>query len=105
MSNAPMLLVIAGVVAAMMIAVSVPLSFGQSVPLFSLVAFVSAPVVLHKIKDKGMSVGFLIGLALFGSVPLMRYFEIDGFIGETLITLAYTALLFIIGFGWKRSWK
>jgi len=105
MKAAPVVIVLLAVLAAMMIAVSVPLSYGQAAPVFALVTFASAPVILHRIRDKGMAVGFLIGLSIFGSVPLMRYFEIDGFIGETLITLAYAALLFIIGFGWKRSWK
>ncbi|MCF6273664.1 MAG: hypothetical protein L3J37_10845 [Rhodobacteraceae bacterium] len=105
MSYLPVFIVLSVVLAAMMVAVSAPLDYAQSAPLFSVVAFASAPVVLHKIKDKSMAVGFLIGLSLFGSVPLMRLLEIDGFIGETLITLTYTALMFTIGLGWKRSWK
>ncbi len=105
MSNFPVIMVLIGVLAATMIAISVPLDYAQSAPLFSLVAFASARVVLHKIADKAMAVGFLVGLSIFGSVPLLRLFEIDGFIGETLMTLTYTALLFVIGLGWKRSWK
>ncbi|MEO3476294.1 hypothetical protein AAFO90_01315 [Phaeobacter sp. CAU 1743] len=92
-------------VGALIVAVPIGLKYSQATLLFGLIAAVSAPVVIHKIEDKNWSLGMLMGLTLFASFPFKKLFQIDGFINEIPVTLAYVVVLWVIGFGWKRSWR
>lgn len=87
------------------IAVSVGLKYSQATLLFGLIAALSAPVAIHKIPSVNWALGMLMGLSIFASFPLKKLFQIDGFINEAPVTLAYVALLWLIGFGWRRSWR
>ena len=90
---------------ALTIAVPVGLKYSQATLLFGLIAALSAPVVIHKIPNANWALGMLMGLSFFASFPLKKLFQIDGFINEVPVTLAYAALLWVIGFGWRRSWR
>ena len=90
---------------ALVIAVPIGLKYSQATLLFGVIAAVSAPMVIHKISDKNWSLGMLMGLSFFASFPLKKLFQIDGFMNEIPVTLAYVAILWVIGFGWKRSWR
>mgnify|MGYP001801350748 CR=1 FL=1 len=90
---------------ALAIAVPIGLKYSQATLLFGLIAAVSAPVVIHKIPNASWALGMLMGLSFFASFPLKKLFQIDGFINELPVTLAYVALLWVIGFGWNRSWR
>jgi len=89
------------------IAIAVPLGlrYSQATLLFGVIAVISAPVVTHKIPNNNWALGMLMGLAFFASFPLKKLFQIDGFINEIPVTLTYAAVFWIIGFGWKRSWR
>ncbi len=90
---------------ALAVAVAIGLKYSQATLLFGLIAAISAPVVIHKIPNVSSALGMLVGLSFFASFPLKKLFQIDGFINEVPVTLAYAALLWAIGFGWKRSWR
>lgn|SRR6056297_2624043 len=90
---------------ALAIGVAVGLKYSQATLFFGLIAAFLAPVVIHKIPSVGLATGMLIGLAVFASFPLKKLFQIDGFINEALLNMAYAALLWVIGFGWRRSWR
>lgn len=90
---------------ALSIAVLIGLKYSQATLLFGLIAALSAPVVIHKISNVSWALGMLMGLSIFASFPLKRLFQIDGFINEMPVTLAYVSLLWVIGFGWRRSWR
>ena len=93
------------VIGTLIIAVPVGLKYSQATLLFGLIAALSAPVVIHKIPNANWALGMLMGLSFFASFPLKKLFQIDGFINEVPVTLAYAALLWVIGFGWRRSWR
>ena len=105
MMNKYVLGVTIAVFGALVIAVPIGLKYSQATLLFGLIAAVSAPMVIHKISDKNWSLGMLMGLSFFASFPLKKLFQIDGFMNEIPVTLAYVAILWVIGFGWKRSWR
>ena len=87
------------------IAVPIGLRYSQAALLFGLIAALSAPVVIHKISDAGWALGMLMGLSFFASSPLKKLYQIDGFINDIPVTLGYAALLWVIGFGWRRRWR
>ncbi|WP_306115867.1 MULTISPECIES: hypothetical protein [unclassified Roseovarius] len=97
--------VVIAVFGTLVIAVSVGLKYSQASLLFGLVAAVSAPVVIHKISDVGWSIGMLMGLSFYASFPIKKLFQIDGIINEIPVTLVYVAVLWVIGLGWRRSWR
>lgn len=99
------LAVIMAVLGALVIAVPIGLKYSQATLLFGLIAALSAPVVIHKIPSVNWALGMLMGLSHFASFPFKKLFQIDGFINEVLVMLAYFALLWLIGFGWRRSWR
>lgn len=90
---------------ALIIAVPIGLKYSQATLLFGLIAALSAPVVIHKVPDANWASGMLMGLSFFASFPLKKLFQIEGFINEASVMLAYAALLWVIGFGWRRSWR
>ena len=98
-----------GVIIVMIVALvgTVPLGlkYSQATLLFGLIAAISAPVVIHKIPESSWAMGLVIGLSFFASFPLKKLFQIEGFVNEIPVTLAYAATLWVIGFGWKRSWR
>jgi hypothetical protein len=97
--------VIIGVFGALAIAVLIGLKYSHAALLFGLIAAISASVVIHKVSNKNWSLGMLMGLSVFASFPLKKLFQLDGFINEIPVTLAYFAILWVVGFGWKRSWR
>lgn len=99
------LAVVVAVFGSLFIAVPIGLRYSQATILFGLIAALSAPVVIHKIPSVNWAAGMLMGLSFFASFPLKKLFQIDGFINEVPVTLAYAALLWVIGFGWRRSWR
>lgn len=103
--NKYVLCVIIGIFGALAIAVAIGLKYSQAALLFGLIAAISAPVVIHKVSNKNWSLGMLMGLSVFGSFPLKKLFQLDGFINEIPVNLAYVAILWVVGFGWKRSWR
>ncbi|MEP3299934.1 MAG: hypothetical protein ABJO27_26210 [Pseudoruegeria sp.] len=96
--------VVLAVICALILGVQFGLLYSQAVLLFGLVAAISAPFVIHKIPGKNQSLVLLFLLAIFASYPFKKLFQIDGFFGEFLVSLGYIVLLYIIGFGWRRSW-
>ncbi len=103
--NKYVLAVIVAVFGALVIAVPIGLKYSQATLLFGLIAVLSAPVVIHKVPNVRGATGMLVGLSIFASFPLKKLLQIDGFINEVPVTLAYAAILWVIGFGWKRSWR
>ncbi len=103
--NKYVVVVIIAVFGAMAAAVPIGLRYSQATLLFGLIAAISAPVVVHKVSDRNWSFGMLIGLAYFASFPLKKLFQIDGFLNELPVNIAYAAMLWAIGFGWKRTWR
>jgi len=99
------LAVIVTVVGALVIAVLIGLKYSQPTLLFGLVAALSAPVVFHKMPSIGWTVGMLVGLSSFAIFPLKKLYQIDGFIHEMPVNQSYAAILWVIGFGWKTSWR
>jgi len=97
--------VLAAVFGVVVFAVPIGLRYSQATLLFGLIAAISAPIVIHRIPDKNWSLGMLLGLSLFASFPFKKLFQIDGFASEIPVTLAYATTLWVIGFGWKRSWR
>ena len=99
------LAVIVAVFGALVVAVLTGLKYSHATLLFGLIAALSAPAVIHKVPNVSWATGMLVGLSIFASFPLKKLFQIDGFINEVPVTLAYGAILWIIGFGWKRNWR
>lgn len=89
----------------MVVSVPIGLKYSQGMLLYGLIAVVSAPVVIHRVSDKNWSLGMLVGLSLFASFPLKKLLRLDGILEETAVSLAYAGVLWVIGFGWKRSWR
>jgi len=98
-------LIVVVIFVAITFAVAVGLKYFHAAVLFSVVAAVLAPVAIHKIPESNIATGMLVGLAVFASYPFRKYFHIDSLIAYMLVTLACLAVLWLIGFGWKRSWK
>ncbi|RFP88337.1 hypothetical protein DZK27_09640 [Rhodobacteraceae bacterium 63075] len=90
---------------ALVVAAMMGLKYSQATVLFGLIAAISAPVVIHRVPDRTWSIIMLVALAAFASHPLKKLFQIEGFAGEIPVTLAYCGILWVIGFGWKRSWQ
>lgn len=87
------------------VAAPIGLKYSQATMLFGLIAAICAPIVMHKISSKNHSIGMLVGLSIFASMPVKKLFGIDGFLLEVLVTAVYMILLWILGFGWKRRWS
>lgn len=90
---------------ALAVSAQIGLKYSEATLIFGLIAAISAPVVVHKIADKNWSLGMLGGLSTFASLPLKELLKIDGFLDEAPVSLAYFAMLWVISFGWKRSWR
>jgi hypothetical protein len=97
--------VIIAVVGALAVSVPMGLKYSQATVLYGLIAVFSAPVVIHRVSDKNWSLGMLVGLSIFASFPLKKFFKIDGLLEGMAVSLAYAGILWVIGFGWKRSWR
>ncbi len=81
------------------------MKYSTAIIVFGLISSGLAPIVIHKIRNSSISIGCLVGLALFASFPLKKLFGLDDFILEAVVILVYLGSLYVIGFGWKRSWK
>ncbi|GAA6193630.1 hypothetical protein [Phaeobacter sp. NW0010-22] len=89
----------------LLLAVPIGLKYSQASLLFGFVALVLAPIAIHKTPSVNWALGLLMGLAIFASFPFKKLFQLDGFVQEAPVTLAYAGILWLIGMGWKRSWK
>ena len=98
-------IVIAAVVGSFVLVISVGLRYSQSSIFFGLVAAILSPIVIHKIPQMNVSLGLLVGLSFFASFPLKKLFQFEGILQEVSISAAYLAVLWVIGFGWRRSWR
>ena len=87
------------------LALPLGLNYLQAAILFGIVAALLAPIAIHKVPDIHWVTGLLVGLALFASFPLKKLLPLDGYFQEVLLSMAYGAALWVIGAGWKRSWK
>ena len=85
------------------IAVQLELRYSQCSIVFGLIAAVSAPFAIHKINSAGTVSALLVGLAIYGSFPVKKFFQIDGFLQEVPLTLLYFGALWVVGAGWKRT--
>jgi hypothetical protein len=82
----------------------VGLKYSQAVLVFGLVSALAAPVVIHKVPNASIATGLFVGLTLFAGFPFRKLFKIDGMVEELAVNFAYAAVLWIVGFGWKRIW-
>jgi hypothetical protein len=80
------------------------LKYSQAVLAFGLISALAAPVVIHKVPSTNIATGLFVGLTLFASFPFRKLFQIDGMVEELAVNFAYAAVLWIVGFGWKRIW-
>lgn len=99
------LLIVCAILAAIVFAVAVGLNYFYAAILFSGVAMALAPVAVHKIPESNVATGLLVGLGVFAAYPIRKLFQLDSLIASMLVTLACVAALWVIGLGWKRSWK
>ncbi|WP_114286362.1 hypothetical protein [Candidatus Halocynthiibacter alkanivorans] len=97
--------VLAIAITTLFLAVVIGLKYSQASLIFGIVALALAPIAIHKVSDRGWALGLLAGLAIFASFPAKKLFQIEGFVTETLLTLIYFGTFWVIGMGWKRSWK
>lgn len=72
---------------------------------FGVVAALLAPVAVHKIPNPSWSLGALVGMAFFVGHPLKSALGVQGYGQEMALNVACFAALWVIGFGWKRSWS
>jgi nitrate reductase gamma subunit len=80
------------------------LKYSQAVLVFGLVSALAAPAVIHEVPNASIATGLFAGLTLFASFPFRKLFKIDGMVEELAVNFAYAAVLWIVGFGWKRIW-
>jgi hypothetical protein len=97
--------VIIAVVGATAVSVPIGLKYSEATLLYGLIAAFSAPVVIHRVSDKGWSLGMFVGLTIFASFPLKKLLKLDGDLEKLALSFAYAGILWVIGFGWKRSWR
>lgn len=93
------------VVMTLMLGVALGLRYSQATLLFGFVAACAAPLTVHRIPDYRVSLALLLGLAIFASFPLRMLLQIDGLLQQGGVVLAYFAALWVVGFGWTRSWR
>ena len=86
-----------------------PLTYPQALLPSILIAAISAPIAIHKVQDAKWSLGLLVGLTLFASAPVRRYYlrsyVDDSFLIYAAVYSAFFAALWLVGFGWKRDWS
>jgi hypothetical protein len=99
------ILIMAVLLATLFISVTLGMRFSYAVLLYGLVAVILAPIAIHMVEKPNISIGLIVGLSVFASFPARRLYQLDGFIESAGLTIAYAVVLFIVGFGWKRSWK
>ncbi|TYC75777.1 hypothetical protein FMN63_05190 [Stappia sp. BW2] len=103
--NSYFIIILAIVLAVVFCAAFLGLSYLHSSILFGVVAVALSPVAIHRIPQSNLATGALVGLAIFASYPLKKFLHLDSFVLSILLTLACFAVLWVVGFGWKRSWK
>lgn len=86
-------------------AISFELEYSQTTIIFGISAAMLAPFAIHKIPSSGDATSLLFILALYASFPFRMFFQIEGFAQISATIVFYAGALWIIGFGWKRSWK
>lgn len=99
------LLILGIVLSVLWLSVLVELKYSHATLLYGMVALVLAPIAIHKVPRVNGALGLLLGLAVFASFPFKELFQLDGLVQEVPVTLAYAGMLWLIGMGWKRSWK
>lgn len=103
--NSYFIIILAIVLAVVFCAVFLGLSYLNASILFGVVAVVLSPVAIHRIPQSNLATGVLVGLAIFASYPLKKFFHLDSLMLSIIVTLGCFGVLWVIGFGWKRSWK
>lgn len=104
----PLTAVLLAVVLSMVAVAVLSLRFSEASLLFGIVAAVSAPVVIHRVRSRALAVAALVGLAVYASFPakkLYGVFATYGKAGDIAVTLAFLVTLFLVGAGWRRDWK
>lgn len=103
--NKSVIIIMAVLLATLFISVALGMRFSYAVLVYGLVAVILAPVAIHKVDNPNLAIGLILGLAAFASFPARRLYQLDGLLWPALLMVAYAVVLFIVGFGWKRSWK
>lgn len=101
-----------GVLAAMALCIVgtavLSLRMSEAIPVFFVVAAISAPVAVHRVASPLGAGGLLVVLALFASFPAKSHYRVReayGTLGEVVVTLAFLAVLFVLALGWRRAWR
>ena len=84
---------------------AVGMQYSSAFVLFGVLSLLLAPLAIHGVSNSLIAGLLLIGLGRFASFPLKKLYVIEGMVPKMSISLACAALLFVVGFGWKRSWK
>ncbi len=105
MGNRYFLLILIVVMAVMWGSVALGLSYWQGAVLWQVVAWVLAPVALHRVPDRNGALGLLVGLAFFASLPIRRMYGLEGLFQALPAIVAQAAVLFVVGGGWRRDWS
>lgn len=104
----PVALVLLAVAVSVVAAAVLGLRYREASALFALVAAVSAWVAVNRVRSRALALGLLAGLAVYASFPakkLYGVFATYGTFGELALTLAFAAVLFLVGGGWRRNWR
>ena len=101
--NKIFVVIVVVIFASLFIAVQLELRYAQCSIVFGLIGAVSAPFIIHKINSAGTVSSLLVGLAIYASFPVKKFFQIDGFLQEVPLTLLYFGALCVVGAGWKRT--
>ncbi len=103
--NGSTIVVFALILLTMFLSVAIGLKYSHAVLVFGIVAVILSPFAIHKIPRPNFATGMLVGLALFAGFPLRKPYQLEGLTQGVPVLLIYAAGLWVIGMGWKRSWK
>ena len=94
-------------IALLTVLASIQISLPQiyALPVFGMVAVVLSPLAVHKIPSAPNAALALIVLGIMGSIPLRSLLQLDYLPMGVLVILAYSAVLWVTGFGWRRTWR
>ena len=72
---------------------------------FLVIAVCLSPIAVHKVENHQVAIGLLLALSFFASYPMKRVLGMDDFVLELLLSAVYLGILYVTGFGWRRSWS
>lgn len=98
-------IIISSILVCMLLAVALGLKYSQAAIVFGIAAAIMAPFAIHRVPDSRFAASLIIALAYFASFPVKKLYNLDGVMPEAVLALIYAAVLWLIGLGWKRSWK